>query len=92
MEGSVFLDLMDDLRLEGWTEQYERMYQLQQQRVSVWQQLPFPFGSEMVAFHSPPLCITPACPLNRLLTLVPPSVSFVYFSSRGIRPVRRRYG
>ena len=48
MEGSVFLDLMTDLGLEGWTQQYEKMYQLQQQRVSGWEQLSFPFGSEMV--------------------------------------------
>ena len=48
MEGSVFLDLMDDLRLEGWTQQYKRMLELQQERVSGWEQLSFPFGSEMV--------------------------------------------
>ena len=47
MEGSGFIDLMNDLQQEGWSTQYESINQLQQQRVTVWEQLPFPFGSEM---------------------------------------------
>ena len=95
MEGSVFLDLMEDLRLEGWTEQYQRMYKLQQQRVGVWQQLPFPFGSEMVRFQAVPLATVPLSHPALFAHDFPSPVSVAALSvvvSRGILLVRRRSG
>lgn len=47
MEGSVFLDLMNDLQFEGLTEEFQQMKRLQQQRLAIWVSLPAPYGSEM---------------------------------------------
>ena len=47
MEGSVFLDVMDDLALEGRDDESSNMRAMQEKRVDTWRRLPFPFGSEM---------------------------------------------
>ncbi|CAF0936759.1 unnamed protein product [Adineta ricciae] len=46
MVGSVFLRVLDALRIEGYVEEFQKMLALEQTRVSIWQSLPFPFGSE----------------------------------------------
>ena len=47
MEGSVFLDVIADLSLEGRDADSSDMRARQQQRLDIWTKLPFPFGSEM---------------------------------------------
>jgi hypothetical protein len=47
MVGSVFLRVLDALRTEGYTREFEQMTSMQQARANVWQSLPFPFGSEL---------------------------------------------
>jgi len=46
MVGSVFLRVMDALQIEGYTTEFEQMAKLQKARATIWQSLPFPFGSE----------------------------------------------
>jgi len=47
MEGSVFLDVINDLALEGFQKESKFMQSQQEARVEVWSKLSFPFGSEM---------------------------------------------
>ncbi|UJR06967.1 hypothetical protein I4U23_011255 [Adineta vaga] len=46
MVGSVFPRILDALQLEGFAEQFKQMTALEQARLTIWQSLPFPFGSE----------------------------------------------
>jgi hypothetical protein len=46
MVGSVFLNVIDALEAEGYTEEWKQMIALQQARTILWQEKPFPFGSE----------------------------------------------
>jgi hypothetical protein len=46
MVGSVFLRILDALQVEGYTSEFEQMTTMQRARATVWQSLPFPFGSE----------------------------------------------
>lgn len=46
MVGSVFLRIIDALQMEGFTNEYKSMTATQRARATVWQSLPFPFGSE----------------------------------------------
>ena len=46
MVGSVFLRILDALKIEGYTNEFEQMTTIQRGRAAVWQALPFPFGSE----------------------------------------------
>jgi Family of unknown function (DUF5695) len=47
MEGTVFLQLLDDLKSEGWTEQATKLEALMRERTNLWHTEPYPFGSEM---------------------------------------------
>ncbi|WP_200977599.1 DUF5695 domain-containing protein [Echinicola sp. 20G] len=47
MEGSVFLYLLQDLQLEGWTEKALALENIMRKRADIWESLDFPFGSEM---------------------------------------------
>jgi hypothetical protein len=46
MVASVFLNVLDALQVEGYTEEFKQMTAMQQARATLWQSLPFPFGSE----------------------------------------------
>ena len=47
MEGSVFLNILSDLKAEGWWEQARLLEELMKKRTEHWASLNYPFGSEM---------------------------------------------
>jgi hypothetical protein len=47
MDGTVFINLLDDLRREGWTEAADRIESRMKMRAERWKAEAFPFGSEM---------------------------------------------
>jgi hypothetical protein len=47
MEGSVFLEILRDLRREAWSEQAADLESRMKARAEVWMKLGYPFGSEM---------------------------------------------
>jgi hypothetical protein len=47
MEGTVFLEILRDLRREGWTAQADEFEAVMRKRADVWMKLAYPFGSEM---------------------------------------------
>jgi hypothetical protein len=47
MEGTVFLEILHDLKREGWTPQAADMESRMKARAAVWSKLAYPFGSEM---------------------------------------------
>ncbi len=47
MVGSVFLDVLRDLKREGWTEEGEKLQAYMRRRAELWKERPYPFGSEM---------------------------------------------
>ncbi|MET4895926.1 DUF5695 domain-containing protein [Sphingomonadaceae bacterium jetA1] len=47
MEGDVFIDILTDLRREGWTAQADEVERLMKARADHWRTLRYPFGSEM---------------------------------------------
>jgi hypothetical protein len=47
MDGTVFLELLKDLKNEGWTDQSKRVESLMKERADRWRGEEFPFGSEM---------------------------------------------
>jgi hypothetical protein len=47
MEGTVFLEILRDLKREGWTQQFADMEARMKARAAVWSGLPYPYGSEM---------------------------------------------
>jgi hypothetical protein len=47
MEGDIFVDLLDDLKREGWTEKATDVENLMKERAERWKNEAFPFGSEM---------------------------------------------
>ena len=47
MEGDVFVDLLDDLRREGWKEKADLIEARMKLRADRWKGEPYPFGSEM---------------------------------------------
>ncbi|MFN3676087.1 MAG: DUF5695 domain-containing protein [Sphingomonas pseudosanguinis] len=47
MEGDVFVDILTDLKREGWTQQAETVEGLMKARADHWKTLRYPFGSEM---------------------------------------------
>lgn len=47
MEGTIFLELLKDLKREGWTEKAAEVEKLMKERADVWKTEEYPFGSEM---------------------------------------------
>ncbi|QDH79886.1 hypothetical protein FKX85_12930 [Echinicola soli] len=47
MEGSVFVYLLKDLQVEGWTAKAAMLEQVMRKRADIWESLAYPFGSEM---------------------------------------------
>ena len=47
MEGTVFVEILRDLEREGWSELAESMREAMKRRADGWQELAFPYGSEM---------------------------------------------
>jgi hypothetical protein len=47
MEGTVFLEILKDLRREGWTAQADQFEARMKARADIWSQLAYPYGSEM---------------------------------------------
>ena len=47
MEGDVFVDILTDLKREGWTAQAAEVEALMKGRADHWRTLRYPFGSEM---------------------------------------------
>lgn len=47
MEGSVFIELLNDLKREGWTEKANLIEARMKERTDKWLQEEYPFGSEM---------------------------------------------
>ncbi len=47
MEGTVFYEIMLDLKREGWTKQAAELESAMRKRAVVWRKLSYPFGSEM---------------------------------------------
>lgn len=47
MEGTIFLELLKDLKREGWTEKGGEIERLMKERADAWAQEEYPFGSEM---------------------------------------------
>ncbi|MDE1155500.1 MAG: DUF5695 domain-containing protein [Acidobacteriaceae bacterium] len=47
MEGTVFLQLLEDLKAEGWTDKANTLEAFMRERASHWQTEEYPFGSEM---------------------------------------------
>ena len=48
MEGTIFLELLKDLKREGWAEKAAEVEKLMRERTEEWRQDEYPFGSEMV--------------------------------------------
>ncbi|MEQ1762740.1 MAG: DUF5695 domain-containing protein, partial [Pyrinomonadaceae bacterium] len=47
MEGTIFLELLKDLKREGMTEKANEIERLMKERVDLWAKEEYPFGSEM---------------------------------------------
>lgn len=47
MEGTIFLELLKDLKREGWTEKAAEIEALMKTRADAWAKEEYPFGSEM---------------------------------------------
>ena len=47
MEGSIFVEILRDLRREGWAVQADDLESRMRARADVWMKLAYPFGSEM---------------------------------------------
>ena len=47
MEGSIFIQILKDMKEEGWTEKAEMMEAVMKERAQRWRELAYPFGSEM---------------------------------------------
>jgi hypothetical protein len=47
MEGTIFLELLKDLKREGWTEKATEVEGLMKERADAWAKEQYPFGSEM---------------------------------------------
>jgi len=47
MEGDVFVDILTDLKREGWTTKADGVERLMKGRADHWRTLKYPFGSEM---------------------------------------------
>jgi hypothetical protein len=47
MEGDIFLQILADLKREGWKEQADRLEAQMRSRAEHWKQQAYPFGSEM---------------------------------------------
>ncbi len=47
MEGTVFLEILLDLKREGWTEQAAMLEEVMAKRADRWKDVAYPFGSEM---------------------------------------------
>jgi hypothetical protein len=47
MEGTIFLIILRDLKLEGWSEQASTMEAAMKSRADAWKSEAYPFGSEM---------------------------------------------
>ncbi len=47
MEGTIFLELLNDLKREGWTEKAAEIERMMKERADVWKTEEYPFGSEM---------------------------------------------
>lgn len=47
MEGTIFLELLKDLKREGWTEKADAVERLMRERTGEWLKHEYPFGSEM---------------------------------------------
>ncbi|MDY0957504.1 DUF5695 domain-containing protein [Sphingomonas sp. CFBP8993] len=47
MEGDVFIDILTDLKREGWTAKAAEIERLMKGRADHWRTLKYPFGSEM---------------------------------------------
>ena len=47
MDGTVFIEILKDLRREGWTEQADTYEAYMKERTAIWMRLKYPFGSEM---------------------------------------------
>jgi len=47
MEGTVFLEILKDLRREGWTTQADQFEARMKARADIWSKLAYPYGSEM---------------------------------------------
>ncbi len=47
MEGTIFLELLKDLKREGWTEKAAEIERLMKERADAWAKEEYPFGSEM---------------------------------------------
>jgi hypothetical protein len=47
MEGDVFIDIIADLRREGWTGDADRLEAMMRKRADHWNSQAYPFGSEM---------------------------------------------
>jgi hypothetical protein len=47
MEGTVFLEILRDLKREGWAQQAADMEARMKARAAVWSELAYPYGSEM---------------------------------------------
>jgi len=47
MEGTIFLEILSDLKREGWNTQAADLEEKMKKRTEVWSKLAYPFGSEM---------------------------------------------
>ena len=47
MEGSVFIQILKDLKEEGWNDKADKLEEIMKNRSQRWLELPYPFGSEM---------------------------------------------
>lgn len=47
MEGTIFVMILKDLKREGWTEAAKGYEEVMRERVKNWEELTYPFGSEM---------------------------------------------
>jgi len=47
MEGTVFVKILRDLQREGWTDRAQSLEETMRERVEIWAEEAFPFGSEM---------------------------------------------
>lgn len=47
MAGSIFERVLSDVEREGWAKEAAAMRAVMDERISFWQSLTFPFGSEM---------------------------------------------
>lgn len=47
MDGAVFLEILADLRREGWTKEADELEKYNKTRMAIWKSLKYPYGSEM---------------------------------------------